>query len=154
MRYGGDSPEEIARLPLRPMYEDSTAHPAMKAAGTPIKLRITCCCHEVVSASPRSWEQNAYVAVSDVKGSVSECGTSTRQPLQMVSCVEWYLHLRSQVRQKTVIERRRKTDDPLGKTKTRLNRDVLERTGERQTYPKERSVGWWTRPSLESQTAP
>ena len=44
---GGDSPEEIARLPLRPMYGISTAHPEMKAEGTPIVARITCCCHVV-----------------------------------------------------------------------------------------------------------
>ena len=37
-----DLPDEIATVPLRPIHVISTAHPAQKAAGRPIKLNIIC----------------------------------------------------------------------------------------------------------------
>lgn len=37
------SPEDMAKVPLRPIYGKSTAHPAKNAPGMPMRLRITCC---------------------------------------------------------------------------------------------------------------
>lgn len=46
---------------------------------------------------------DAYIAVSDVKGTVSELGAATSQPGQTVSYVDQELHLYSQIRQKAVV---------------------------------------------------
>ena len=97
-----DSPEEIARLPLRPMYGTSTAHPARKAAGMHIALIITCCFRKKMNAEP-IFVENTYVAIGDIERSVSEDGTTALQPLQTVRGIVYELHFHSQVREKTVV---------------------------------------------------
>ena len=67
---------------------------------------------------------DAYIAVSDVKGTVSELGAATSQPGQTVSYVDQELHLYSQIRQKAVVQRRRKTNDAWHET--RFNYDISE----------------------------
>ncbi len=68
----------MAKVPRRPMYGSSTAHPARNAPGMPMTLSMNCC--KTITIGGKTKRETLYVSISDGERPISVICSAACQP--------------------------------------------------------------------------